>query len=368
MSQMDAKSSRDNSRNVLKVVLAVVVGLLFVGSILLAVFIGGEFAPEANAVSTKGLIRLTDACYDTSYIEGDKFVFDKESSSVMLVAKDMSLGENGQVVKVDDLPAQEYGFKVNGDGDIIYDPAQIIVTKDVHTIDIVSKQYPDVTLPLDITVYGGIDTSKLAQSVTLEAENADLYTSGGELLSQEDKKVLPDTNKPYLSNEGDTKDGLSCSGGACIRNFSVGMKMDFIFASAVSGTYDLTIKCCSRPSATAFDSGVTMTVNGNKQQTGVTVPAGDGYFTPYEFTIQINVVRGLNTISFESIAANCNLDALVITAGEGENVFGDKSAVGEVVNKVEESGLSEENFGYTEEGALEENPAEEGMVSKEEQK
>ena len=311
-------------------VIIAVVSLLFIGSLFLAVFIGGELTPESETVATKGLLRIDEGEYSSSYIKGDKFNFNKDESKVLLVAKDTVLDK---VVKIDDLPGQEYGFRVNGEGDIIYDPSQITIDENVKTVDVVSKQYPDVKTTLDINVYASLDESKLGNSITMEAELADLYTAGGELLTQEQKATLPDTNKPYISSEGATPDGLSCSGGACIRNFSSGMKMEFTFASSVSGKYELTIKACKRPSDTEFDSGVNMLVNGAKVATGVTVPgAGSGYFSPYEFTVEINVQRGLNTIVFESIGANCNLDALVLTAAEGVNAFGSADAVGPLLN------------------------------------
>lgn len=335
MGQTTSTANASSRFKWLKVAIASAVALLFVCSLLIAVFIGGELTPEVEVSATKGLMRLSGEGYASSYISGDKFSFDKSKNNVLLVAKDMSL--DGKVVKVDKLPDQEYGFAVNGGDEIIFDPDELIMTADVHTVELVSKQYPDIRIDLPVRVYASLDESKLASSVTVEAEKGDLYTASGELLTEEQKTTLPNAEKPYNSAAGTSPSGTDLSGGACLRNFSSGMKLDLSFASSVSGKYTLTIKTCKRPKATEFDSGVTMYVNGVETETGVTVPAdgNSGYFSPYEFTIEIYVSRGLNTVTFESIGSNCNLDAIVITSPDGSAVFGDKTAVGELVNVVE---------------------------------
>lgn len=339
----------ERNRKWISIVAAAIVSLLFAGSILLAIFIGGELIPEAGADATKGMLVLNSAQYNKTYVEGDPFVFDKKESDISLIAKDTALDK---VVKVDKLPDPEYGFMINGEGKIYYDPAEVIVTKDVQNVSIVSKQYPDIKLPLEVDVYASLDEAQLADSITMEAEAANLYDTKGGLLTEEQKKTLPNTEKPYLSNAGSTIAGTDCSGGACIRNFSKGMKMEFSFASAISGRMNLTIMACSRPSDTAFDSGVTMTVNGETIRTGATVPGASGYFTPYQFQVEIYVQRGLNTIVFEAIDSNCNMDALMLEAEEGTKAFGKAEALGELVNEKEP-----EEPEQPEDGAAEENPS-----------
>ena len=361
MSQLEnIKNFWANNRKWINIVLAAVVSLLFIGSILLAVFIGGELKSGEQLATTKGLLRV-EGDYGTSYIDGDKFVFDKKNAGVMLVAKDTVLDK---VVKVDNLPEAEYGFQVNGEGEIYYDASQIALGKDVYTVDIVSKQYPDVKLPIDVKVYASLDDDEFTDEITLEAEAADLYTGDGTLLTEEQKATLPDGNKPYLSNKGTTTDGADCSGGACIRNFSAGMKMQFSFASGVSGEYNLTVKLCKRPSATSFDSSVVIEFNGEKITTGVTIPGGTGYYQTYEFQIPVYVQRGLNTVAFTSNGSTCNMDALVLEAAEGVKAFGDSSCVGEVINiKPVEDEEPEEGGNPEEEAKPEETP--EGDASEE---
>ena len=94
----------------MKIVAAIILALLFIASLVFSVLIGGELL-EKPAIDnrTKGLIRLESPNYQQEYFEGDPLVFDKDRNQVTLVAKDPAL-EN--IVKIDDLPGPEYGFKV----------------------------------------------------------------------------------------------------------------------------------------------------------------------------------------------------------------------------------------------------------------
>lgn len=358
MSQLDStKNFLAKNGKLIRAIAIAVVALLFIGSILIAIFSGGELKSTVEASAIKGLFRLDEAKYDTGYIVGDKFAFDKESSKILLVAKDPAL--DNKVVKVDNLPGKEYGFKVNGEGEIYENASDITMTADVHTVDVVSKQYPDLTYTIPVNVYASIDTNGFTDAITMEAENADLYSADGKLITQEEKATLPDTNKPYLSNKGDTLAGENCSGGACIRNFSSGMKMEFRFASSASTDLTLTLKLCRRPDEVDFDTSVTTVVNGREIKTEATVPedANGGYYALDEIQFTVHIERGLNVISFTANSSTCNMDAIVLSAPEGsECTFGPADAVGELVNEIEEP----------EEQPSEEEPAEEQPAKDEE--
>ena len=154
----------------------------------------------------------------------------------------------------------------------------------------------------------------------LEAEAAELYTAEGKLLTDEEKRILPDTKKPYISSAGSTVAGTDCSGGAALRNFSSGMKVIFKFNSEVEKEVDFIILTCKRPDDANFDTGYVITVNSTTIKTNATVP-GLGkkeYFTPYTLpAVKITLKKGLNVITFAyGEPYPCNLDAIKIVAAD----------------------------------------------------
>ena len=310
----------------IKITTICLLSLGFVGSIVGAIFGGGEFSSNNTQESVKGLLRITEAKYVDSYITGDKFSFDKDQTTIQLIAKDPAIEK---IVNIKKLPASEYGFMVNGEGNYYQDASMITMTKDVKNISVVSRVYQELKYDLPVNVYGAIDESKLTSSTLIEAENADLYNSNGELLTQEQKETLPTAEKPYLSNKGTDIKGQDCSGGAALRNISSGMRVEFNFVSSMTTTAKLDIMICQRNAAASFDSGYKMTVNGNLVLTNHTVPAGSGYFTPYTITLEeVQLQRGVNKIVFAyNQSSPHNLDALKIVANEGANILGTMEAI-----------------------------------------
>ena len=185
------------------------------------------------------------------------------------------------MVKIDDLPSSEYGFMINGQGEYYQDASSIIMDKYINTISVVSRVYRELKYDIPVKVYTGFNNELLKTSLLLEAENADLYDDQGKLLSQQEKEELPTKEKPYISNKGTDIKGTECSGGAALRNISKGMKVDFSFVSSKDVTTNINLKICQRKTASNFDDGYKMTINGNLFLTNAIVPQGDGYFTPY---------------------------------------------------------------------------------------
>ena len=303
-----------------KAILAFVIGISFVGSMVLAVFIGGELKSLAGTDDVvKGLLRIIEFKYETSYIVGDKFIFDKEKSKIMLLAKD-PLIEN--IVNIDDLPGSEYGFSINGEGKIFDEASSITITEDVRSIAVVSKKYPSIKAIIEITVAKAPKQESLVTQLLCEAENAKLYQDNI-LLTNEDKATKPDTEKPFNSSKGLITDGELCSGGAVLRNFqSRNMKVEFEFISLETTQINLLIMCCKRPTSQVFGENYLVTVNGKTvpEIDSQVVPAGSGYFEQYSLeAVTINVVRGINRIVFESGAVvgksnPVNLDAIKLIA------------------------------------------------------
>ena len=94
---------------VIKIVATCVLSVSFIISMVGAVLIGGEIfeKEELPTEEPRGMISLTNASYRNSYINGDNFVFDKENSKVALYVKDPEVED---IIMVDDLPSNEYGF------------------------------------------------------------------------------------------------------------------------------------------------------------------------------------------------------------------------------------------------------------------
>ena len=295
-----------------------VLAVLFVASVVIAVFCGGEFTKkDEKKKEVKGLLQIVNASYSVSYLDGDSFSFDKQTAEISLVARDPAFTET---VKIPKLPATEYGFKVNGEGEFISEPEQITMTKDVKTVRLVSKLYQNIGKDIEVTVVDKPDVGKLTDKVLIEAENAELYTADGKLLTEEEKRTLPNADKPYISSAGSTVAGTDCSGGAALRNFSSGMKIQFKVYSEVNQEVDFTILACQRPKSANFDAGYVITVNSTEIKTGATVPGlgKKDYFTPYTLpAVKITLKKGLNVITFAyGTESPCNLDAIKIVAAD----------------------------------------------------
>ena len=299
-----------------------VLAVLFVASVVIAVFCGGEFTKkDEKKKEVKGLLQIVNASYSVSYLDGDSFSFDKQTAEISLVARDPAFTET---VKIPKLPATEYGFKVNGEGEFISEPEQITMTKDVKTVRLVSKLYQNIGKDIEVTVVDKPDIGELTDKVLIEAEAADLYAADGKLLTDEEKRTLPNADKPYISSAGTDEKGTDCSGGAALRNFSSGMKVQFKVYSDVNGEADFTILTCQRPNDTEFDTGYVITVNSTTIKTGATVP-GLGkkeYFTPYTLpAVKITLKKGLNVITFAyGTESPCNLDAVKIETAEAKTL------------------------------------------------
>ena len=290
----------DKNIKVIKIITAGVLSLGFIGSVALSVFSGGEFKNEVNVEEAKGMLTIAEAKYSTSYIAGDKFSFDKENAKIQLLAKDPLIQT---MVIIDELPESEYGFKVNGEGDVYLNPADIILSKDVDTIDVVSVVYPNIKSTIDVNVLSGINSEKLSNSILFEAETANIYKDDV-LLTQEDLETKPALDKPYLSNKGTSPDGLSCSGGACLRNFQTNnMKVEFIIVSNEDTRASLTVGCCKRKESVTFETWYKVDLNGApiNDVGSQTMPVGTGYFEPHTLnSVDIRLSRGINYITFRS--------------------------------------------------------------------
>lgn len=314
-------------KKILVPVVAAVLCLAFVGSLVWAVFCGGEFAPEKTNSEVKGLLSLDSAEYRTDYLSGERFVFDKQSARVRLIAKDPA---REKIINIDNLPADQYGFLVNGEGNIVLDASSIVMDPSVKTIAVASTVYPTIKAVVNVTVVS-FDESALSSSLLLEAENAELYDGSGKLISAEQKKVLPNENKPYVSNEGTDKTGLDCSGGACLRNLTQGMQVRFSFVCNKDVEVDFSVLTCKRPSNASFDSGYTITVNGASYTTNATIPADadGGYFVPYRIDgLKLTLKKGINVITFTCKQKPCNLDGIYLSTSDGAKIFADVTVVG----------------------------------------
>ena len=230
------------------------------------------------------------------------------------------------------------------DSDFILNPEDITLTADMGTICLASKRYPDLTQELDVSVIDGrIDESLLSDTITLEAENADVYKDDV-LLTYEQLQTLPDGEKPFLSTAGTSPSGQDCSGGACLRSFNDNnMKVDFTIVTSQAVTVNVDTLICLRPSADVFSNFFKVTVNGvDYDDLGVQeIPAGSGYYTPHVMeTVQMELQKGVNHVVFQSGPqvsgkSPCNLDALKISTGNEElKVIGGEDVI--VVDEQEE--------------------------------
>lgn len=179
----------DKNIKVIKIITAGVLSLGFIGSVALSIFSGGEFKDEVNVEEAKGILTIAEAKYSTSYIAGDKFSFDKENAKIQLLAKDPLIET---MVIIDELPESEYGFKVNGEGEIIVNPADITLSKEVDTIDVVSVVYPTPVWEKALPVAGRVISTVFIWSAVI---------FGIDLLLQVLKASVESSRKLDSSNE-----------------------------------------------------------------------------------------------------------------------------------------------------------------------
>lgn len=330
------KSVWNKYKTIIVSVVAVVLSLGFVGSMLGAVFSGGELIEKVETEKARGLLQLDNAAYATGYLVGDTFWFDTENSKVALIAKDPLIDH---IVKINDLPQSEYGFRTvresDGEdvlGELVNDPSDIVLDKSVKAVEVVSKKYPDIKTPIDVTVSGRLNPeAKFFAEMLIEAEKTNLYRDG-ELLTEEQKKTQPDPDKPFLSSAGSAGNikGTDCSGGACIRNFSSGMQFEFELVCSERTNVSLEILVCKRPQATLFDNGFVTKLNGFDIKTDATIPEGGSgsYFTPYSFTVTVMLQRGYNVLTFDYGKSNpVNFDAVKFVSLDGNAIFGGLDAL-----------------------------------------
>ena len=358
------KSKGNLIKKVSVIAVSTLLGLGFVGNVVYAVFSGGEFTKqEEGTVKTAGLLRVEKAKYVSSYFAGDSFQFDKEKSQVSLVAKDKAISE---LVKIDSLPSPEYGFmaahyedqsgnKVKKSemqketdstsedgsdkkeeeykevlGEYHKEASEIQVDAYTDKVYVVSDMYQNLMAPLDIDVIdGSIDESRLVDSITYEAESADVYKDGV-LLSSTDLESMPDSEKPFRSDKGnstlDEATSSKLSGKACLRNFqSYNMKVDFKVVANKSCTVKMTIQYCTRTKDNKkFSSYYKVSVNGDSYS-GIdnqSTVKGKDFYTPEQLeAVDIQLNKGMNHIVFESgTDVGClnpvNLDAVFFQSGE----------------------------------------------------
>lgn len=137
------------NRKVITVVLSAVLAVLFIGSILLAVFIGGEFGAEEEApVTVKGKMSLNSAEYKTVYEEGEEFYFGQ--TEVYVVAKIPNVEE----IFKETLFSDEYGFTLNDEETIYTDVSEIVMTKEVTSVFVVWLDHPTIKAEIAVTVGG----------------------------------------------------------------------------------------------------------------------------------------------------------------------------------------------------------------------
>lgn len=312
------KSFWEKNQKWLKIVIAVVLALCFVGSIILSVFIGGEFKPVEEDLSVKGTMKIVEADYLTNYVDGDTFVFDKDKTTISLIVKDPDTGKINQTGKLDN---DLYGFRVNGEGDIIDEASSIKMTTDVTKISVVSKEYPTLKMvDIPVTVVS-LANAQYSSTLTLEAENAKIYESG-KLLTGEEMTSKPNAEKPYISSEGTSPAaGVDCSGDACIRSLGTNdVTISFEVVCKEEATVKLKILICKRPKDQTFGQSFELRVNNQVVDSAdnINVPADSnaGYFVSYEMQeIEITLNKGVNVISFVNKKNNPgNLDAIILTA------------------------------------------------------
>lgn len=153
-------------KKIVDLVAGIVVGVAIITSFMIAIFIGGEIvgasSDGAGSGEIIGTITINSADYDTEYDEGDEFVFDKTTASMKAMIYDplaevenddaSAEPEYGVVTTIAELSADEYGFKINGEGELFMDAEDVIMTADTVTVDIVLVDYPTVSESIDVEV------------------------------------------------------------------------------------------------------------------------------------------------------------------------------------------------------------------------
>lgn len=311
------RSFWEKNRKLLQIALVALVAVCFIGSMLISIFCGGEFATIAQTSDVRGIMRLNKSSYLSAYLSGDPFTFNKKESQILLVAKDPDIEH---VVKINDLAATDYGFQVNGEGEIIDEASSITMTTDITSVSVVSKVYPNLKIDLPVSVVS-LEGIELKSSLTLEAEEADFYLND-KLLTREEMTTMPNSDKPFISSAGTTVAGEACSGGACLRNIAtLSCRVEFQVVCDQNVEVQMNIMVCKRTSAAAFGSWFTVTQDGASVSAtnDMVIPARltgeDNYFTPYTTeSVTLSLHRGVNVIAFESTGTSPgNLDGIILT-------------------------------------------------------
>ena len=353
----------DVQKGILTFIGVVLVVVLFAVSVFCAVFSGGEIPLIPEEEEIKGLLQINSANYKTMYFEGDSFSFDKDTADISLVAKDPDYEE---LVKVEHLPTSEFGFRINGEENFISNPESITMSKDIETIELISREYPSLSVPLEYSIASAPDASKLRNELTLEAETADLYREDV-ILSTADKTVEPDEATPFISSSGNPNSNINpdiLSGGACLRNFqSLNMRVEFQVVCQRETQVELTVIACSRTSnkeaEDTFSDHFKFTVNGESIAAidNYNMPLASNYFTPHEITVTITLPRGINMLVFESgsdlgTKSPYNLDAVRVAALNGRAVLGTLDSIGEkTATQIADEAEKQENAGGNESSA-----------------
>jgi hypothetical protein len=310
----------------MKVIISIVLFICFVGSVAWSVFSGDEFKTIAKEDPTKGLMKINVGLYSQTYLAGDTFVFDKEGSVVSLVAKDP---RDPDLVRVDDLPSYEYGFLINGEGTIIVDPSEIVMTPDIEKITVVSIDYPDLQVDIPVNVISELDSSKLVNNLVLEAESAKIYQNGV-LLSNKDLETLPNPKQPYsgIAGSDPAKDPVaegSWSGGNILRSLegnNMEIRMEILAAEECDVQLEIVVCMCRDPRV--FGEYFAFTVNGERisalDNSAIPKDPAKGYYATYTIpAVTVHLDKGINLLSFKcgeyvNISKTINIDAVRITA------------------------------------------------------
>ena len=315
------------NKKILTIVISALLAVCFIGSVLLAVFIGGEFSPEDAGVKAKGMMQFIKTDYETVYVVGDKFDFKRENTQINLIAK--AAGRDG-IIEIENM--QSYGFKVNGEGDIIHDASSITMTENVTAISVVSKEFPTISVDIPVRVVS-LDGIEFKDTLTLEEQDAELYKDDTLLNWYKDgpeydaTDVQPDDARRYLaSNRSKGAEGQLCSGENCFFDFQTSkMEIKYEIFCFETTQVELQIMVCKRPTGGKFGGYYDFTINGEavEEVADITVPAGPSgqYFEPYTLeTVTITLRRGSNVFSFANHANPVNFDAIKLTASS--NVLG----------------------------------------------
>ena len=306
----------------MKLIVSIVLVICFIGTVVWTVFSGDEFNTITKEDTTKGLMKIDIGLYSQTYLAGDKFVFDKEASVLSLIAKDP---KDPDLVRIDNMPSYEYGFLINGEGNIIEDPSDIVMTTDITKITVVSIDYPDLQVDIPVKVISELDTSNQTDSLLLEAENAKIYQNGV-LLTENDLATAPNPKKPFSGKVGSDESLIETwSGGDIIRSLDdndMEIRMEILCAEECEVQLEVVV-CMCRDSRT-FGEYFAFYLNGERVEAldNSVIPKdpANGYYVPYTIpAVTVKLQKGLNVLSFRcgeyvNIESTINLDAVKITA------------------------------------------------------